>query len=164
MFLGQVFTFPQVAQPCAKLEFRLAETEPAKDLSEVTLSSDKKKLYLHKEPIITNKDIVEAHAHKRFYHDGLWVDEQLLKSLGGDTLKSKVRCNVTLEFTKQAAQRLENITNDNQLRVMAILMYGEIIFAPVIHGKLYDRASLDGEGMTYDEAERIAQKITNRCK
>src|ERR1700738_1974420 len=50
------------SQPGIKVEFRLAETLQANGLTEEAVSGSGHKVYLHKEIVVTNWDILEAHV------------------------------------------------------------------------------------------------------
>src|SRR5207302_6652814 len=56
------------------IEFRLAEREPTKGLQQVTVTGTDDRVYLHTEPIVTNRDIVEARALKSHYEDFFAVE------------------------------------------------------------------------------------------
>ena len=145
------FGFPQSRRPRLAVEFRLAETAIAKGLTKAVVVNSDQTVYLHKEAIITNKDIVEANA------------VQVLWQLGDpnpDTSPGSFKVNVV--FTKEAAARMSRVTARNQGKMVAIVLDGNVISAPVISGTIHDRAAISSAGMTKEEAERIAASLQSR--
>ena len=123
-----------------KLELRLAEPEPQEGLTEALIPGGNKKIYLHEEVIIANKDIVEARAVK---DDTLGVFQ------------------IEVTFTEEGARRVEKITEENLGKYMAILFDGRIISAPLVQSKISDKAVISGH-FTEEEAERIANGINSK--
>ena len=60
-------------KPAVKIEFRLAQTEPADGLEVFPVEGTKEKIYLHKEVLLTNKDIASARVTEAARHMGLDV-------------------------------------------------------------------------------------------
>jgi preprotein translocase subunit SecD len=122
------------------IEFRAAEREPTKGLKQVTVTDTGEKVYLRKEPIITNRDIVEARA---------------LKSLYGDSFA------VEITFTNEAANRMSNMSRYHKGKPLAILMNGRVISAPIVASAIHDKVEIYVK-FTRDEAERIAQRLNGK--
>src|SRR5262245_59698235 len=71
-------------KPKVKVEFRRAETEAAKGLTEVTVAGSDRKIYLHKSVEATNEDIAKA----KVAEDG------------------KKNIVIEIEFTKDGAKKI----------------------------------------------------------
>jgi hypothetical protein len=50
------------------------------------------------------------------------------------TLPKETRNDVTLRFSKSAAERPEKISEENNSKALAILVDGRLIFAPTMNG------------------------------
>lgn len=137
---GHGFPF-QSSKAKVLVEFRWAETTPAKGLTEVKVPGTNEKVYLHKRRVLSNKDIVEARS----------VDSVNL--LGGRSLY------VEVVFTKAAARRMTRATQHGNGKLLVILIDGRIVTALTIHGMIYDRASISSESMTKEQADTIAAAL-----
>jgi len=131
----------QASQPSVTIEFRLAEDTPGNGLIEITVPNTDQKVYLYKEVIATNKDILEARA----------VSDPFTN---GETYK------VEMVFTSEAAERMTKVTQEHYAKRLAILIDGKLIFALRITGTIHDKTVISGSRITKDEAERIV-KATN---
>ena len=145
LWVGQALVFSQDLPRLVRVEFRWAETFPGKGLTEATVLGTGEKIYLHKEVIITNKDIIEARAVN-------------------DPLKKDGIYQVKLVFTKQAAARMAKSTPVRGGQRLAILVDGKVVSAPFIHGSLYDRVAISGDTITKEDAERIARALNQRSR
>src|SRR5262245_59499656 len=101
-------------EPAVRLEFRRAETKPAKDLEETTIPKTGEKLYLHKAAEVKNEDIAEAS-----------IDEE-----------NKPDPLLKLKFTKQGQQKMEKLTKDHLDKPLAVLVDGKVVAAPIIRSTL----------------------------
>jgi hypothetical protein len=72
-------------QPRAEIEFRLAESEPAEGLTRATVEGKDEKVYLHREAIITNNDIIKACVVKDKY-EGTFSIEVFITKEGAEKL------------------------------------------------------------------------------
>src|SRR5581483_6601499 len=128
-------------QSKAAVEFRLADSSPGEGLTEAHADKDKKDIYLHKEVLITTRDIVDARLTPPT--NGAGVDVEVM-------------------FTKEAADRLSRATaqpvgpETNPPPRMAILIDGKVITAPVIRAQISDRVVITG----FDSKED-AQRVVN---
>ena len=121
-----------------KVEFRRAETEPAKDLTEAVVAGSKKKIYLHKTTEITNADIAQARAAKE--NDKLAIE---------------------LVFTKDGAKKVAEVSKAHTGKPLAILLNGKVLSAPIIRDPIGDRAMISGE-FTREDVDRIVMGITGK--
>lgn len=87
------------------------------------------KAYLHKEPILTNADILEARAVE-------------------DPHRKRGTFKVRLVFTKQGADRMEEATRANRGKLLAVLVDGNIVSAARIFETIHDQAALSGDWIT----------------
>jgi preprotein translocase subunit SecD len=138
--LSQSFALPKASAPQVKVEFRLAQDEAGPGLEAATVPPRGERVYLHKEPIITNGDIIEAHAR-----EGQFLGQH----------------EVDVVFTKKAAERMAAATESNVGRLMAILINGKIISAARIQARIYDKAVIS-IGTTKREAENLAEALNEK--
>jgi preprotein translocase subunit SecD len=123
-------------KPAVKIEFRLAEREPAEGLVEAMVAGTKDKIYLHKGPGVTNEDIAEA----RLDPDG--------------------SPKVLLTFTKTGKEKMTKFTEAHQGKPLAILVDGKVIAAPTVRSAIAGNAVISVR--TKEEAERIAKGLQIR--
>lgn len=130
----QGFAFLQAPQQQLKVEFHWAETTRGKGLTEAIKPEHGGKIYLHREIIIANKDILNAVAVK--HPDD--IDQY----------------QIELTFTQQAAERMKKESQLHIGKLMAILINGKVIAAPLVLTALYDKADITGT-ITREQAEKI---------
>jgi len=97
-------------------------------------------IYIHQGPVVTNADIAEAHIAP------------------GATPTTFA---IAVEFTPAGAARMQEATQHHIGKVMAILIDGEVVMAPVVRAPISTSAMITGD---YDrsEAERIVAGIIGR--
>ena len=118
------------------VQFRLGENEPGKDLEEMMVSGTDRKIYLHKESIISNADIETASVQ---------------------ITNTGVGIGVTL--TEAGGKKLAEITKDNVGKVMGIVVDSKLISAPVIHAPITGGKAIIKGNFDLEEAERIANSF-----
>jgi acetyl esterase/lipase len=128
------------AQARVNFELRRAEREPAKELVEAVVAGSDEKVYLYKDPLVSNGDIVEA----------IVVE-------GYDNRSYEVQ----ITFTGEAAQRMAKATQQLIGKPVAILLDGKVTSAPTLMSRLYERARISGH-FTREEAERIATGLNSK--
>jgi preprotein translocase subunit SecD len=94
------------------------------------------KVYVYAEPIVTDEDITDAYA----------------VTLNGITFE------VNVAFTKQAAERLGKFTEEHFGEMLAVIADGKLLSAPVIRGRISDKAVISGYG-TEKEALEIEKLL-----
>lgn len=124
------------------VQFRFAESAPGKGLTGAIVHGTNERVYLHKECIVSQKDIIEARV------------------VESDNLLGGTSRYVEVIFTKDAAERLAKATKVGIGRLLAIVVDGEVVSAPVVHGTIYERAAISSEKMSKEEAERIAAALS----
>jgi preprotein translocase subunit SecD len=137
-FAGVVGTIlaAQALRAAAKLEFRLAEKQPGKGLTETVVAGTKQKVYLHPEPMVTNKDIAQA---------------RLTTETGSEPA-------VFLKFTQTAGKKLAQATAGHLDRPLAVLLDGKVISAPRV------KAKISGEAVLFVGSKAEAQRIVDAIK
>jgi preprotein translocase subunit SecD len=123
--------------PQVKFEMRLAESEPDKGLTESGIEKTSNKVYLHKEVLITNQDIVKAEVVSGY---------------------NNATFDISIVFTGEAAERLAKATAEHIGRPIALLLNGEVISAPIVRSIISGTGVISGQ-FTRAEAERIAKGI-----
>ncbi len=123
-------------KPKVKIEFRRAETKNADGLTEAVVPGSTDKIYLHKKADATNEDIAEA----RFGIDASFNPA------------------VDILFTKEGAKKMEALSEKHLDKPLAILIDGKVISAPVVKGKVSDKAQITGK-FTRTEVENFVKAI-----
>ena len=127
------------AKPAVRVEFRRAESQPAKGLTEATVAGTTRKVYLHREPAVTNKDIANAQV----------------------TPGDRGRATVRLTFTEKGKEKLAELTGGHLNKPVAVLVDGKVIAAPVVRAKISGGEAALFVG-TRAEAERIVKCIKGK--
>ncbi len=122
-------------KPAVRLEFKRAETKPAKDLEVAIVPKTGKKIYLPKTAEVRNEDIAEAS-----------IDDQ-----------EKSVPLLKLKFTKQGRKKMEKLTKEHVDKPMAVLVDGKVLVAPIIPSTISENAVLSG--IPRDEMERIVKGL-----
>jgi preprotein translocase subunit SecD len=135
--LSQRFHAKPGDQSAVRVEFRLAEDEAAEGLIEATVSGTTQTIFLHKDPLLTNRDI----SHARVV-----VDEE-----NGPA--------VDVTFAEESREKVLHLTETNRGKLLAILVDGRVIMAPVIREPIGTEARIWGR-FSREEAERIARGLT----
>lgn len=120
-------------------EMRLAEDRPADGLIEAAF--DGRKFYLRAEAVVTNKDIVDAHAEPG---------------------RIQGQFEVVLVFTPEGAEKLSQVTVENVGRVMVLMVNGEIVSAPIIQSRISANNAVISGNFNQETAERLAKGIKNK--
>jgi preprotein translocase subunit SecD len=123
-----------------RFEIRLAETQPAKGLTEAIVEGTTRKVYLHKEAALTNKDVAMAQATTR----------------DGDSAVIDVR------LTEDGAKKLAKLTANHVGQPLAIMLDGKVLAAPVVRDPITGGKALITGNFTKEEAARIAGAINTR--
>jgi preprotein translocase subunit SecD len=118
-----------------RFEVRFAEEKPGPGLREAKVAGTNRSIYLHDEVIVTNGDIRAA----RVIHVG-------------DAY------NVGVEFNAAGAQKMCQATAKHVGRLVAILLDGQVIMAPVLRSPIDASAEVTGH-FTKAEAERVVNGI-----
>jgi len=123
-----------------KIEFRLAESSPSEGLQEVSIEGTSEKLYVRKEVIVSNKDVVAARP---------------IPSLVPNSF------DIEIEFSDEGAKKIAKATSENIGKRIAILIDGKAIVAPVVRSTISNKAVIAGSAPSFTryEAEDLARKI-----
>ena len=121
------------------VEFRLAELEPAPDLTETVFSGTGERFFLHKEAAISNADVASATVVKR-----------------GE------RPQIEVTFTAMGREKFAQLTRANLNKRVGILVDGQLLSAPTIRAPIEHGKALIIGDFTEQEARRIADGIIAR--
>ena len=105
-------------------EMRLAETQPAAGLVEAAVPDSSTKVYLHREAIVTNADVIEARV------------------ISGIT---SANFNVAVTFNSAGAAKMAKATTSHLNKPVAILINGRVVAAPIVRGPVSDQAVISGD-------------------
>jgi preprotein translocase subunit SecD len=131
----------QTANPAVTaFEMRLAETQPAAGLVEAEVPDSSTKVYLHREAIVTNADVVEARV------------------ISGIT---SVNFNVAVTFNSAGAAKMARATASHIDKPVAILINSRVIAAPIVRSQITDQAVISGD-FDNSQASAIAAGLTRR--
>jgi preprotein translocase subunit SecD len=131
------------ASPHIRFEFRLAQFQPAPGLIESSLESGgvSQKIYLHKEVLISNEDILDSRV------------------VNGP---SESIFEVEFSLTREGAERMSQATQEHKGRQIAVIVDGRVTAAPTVIDRITsDKVRVSGN-YTREEAERIAKGIRRR--
>lgn len=123
-----------------RFEVRLAEERPANGLQEVVMGDAGRTIYLHPEPIVTNSDIARAEVRP------------------GDGASPFA---VAITFNAGGAAKVLQATQSHIGRLLAILIDGKLVAAPVLRSPITTSAVINGN-FTEAEADRIVAGMIGR--
>ncbi len=139
--LSPVGAASQTPAPAATtLEVRLAETAPAQGLVEAAVQDSDEKVYLHREAVVTNADVVQATV------------------VPGIT---SANFNVAITFNSAGAAKMSRATAAHLNKPVAILINGRVVAAPIVRSQISDQAVISGD-FNRDQASAIAAGLTRR--
>ena len=152
LFCGMIFqwsssiTFAEDTKKL-KIEFRLAQDDPAEGLKEYVLKErggDKKgtKIYLYPKVELSNKDLKKASKRKEEF--GTWGIHLILNKAGGEKM---------LKFTRANTPKL-----DGTRKRLAILFDDKLIMAPFIHVAISTEMQISG-GFTEQKVDRVVNGL-----
>ena len=127
-----------IAQAQTTLQVRLAEAQPANDLTAITVAHSNDKVYLHPSSIITNADVTEAHVVPH-----------------GTTF------NVALSLSPEGSTKLARATEAHIGRPIAILVNGNVVAAPIVRSTITQGVVINGD-LSKQEAEMIVSALTGK--
>jgi preprotein translocase subunit SecD len=125
------------AQAAIRFEVRLAENRPAPGLHKAMVSGFDQLVYLHDEDIVTNSDIAAA---------------RVVQGNGPS------QYSVSVEFNATGAEKMRAATQDHLGKILAILLDGQVVMAPVLRSPIGASAMITGN-LTKTQAERIVKGI-----
>ena len=124
-------------QAAVRFEMRLAEAQPTAGLREARIAGSNQVVYLHQEIIVTNDDILQS------------------RLVQGD---GPLHFGVGVEFNAAGAEKMRQATASHIGGLVAILIDGDVVAAPVLRGPISASAVISGD-YTKTEAERIVSGI-----
>jgi len=140
-----------------RFEVRLAEDHASAGLREARIAGSDRVVYLHQEIIVTNEDItqsrvVQGNGPSRF---GVSVESN---ASGAQKMR---QFGVEVEFNVSGAQKMRQATANHVGRLIAILIDGDVVAAPVVRSPISTSGVISGD-FTQAEAERIVNGIRVR--
>jgi hypothetical protein len=138
-FLGSRVWSPFVSdvQGAVRFEVRLAEDKPAPGLREAKVSGSSGSVYLHDEVVVDNGDIAEARVVQG---------------------SSPSQYAIDVKFNAAGAEKMRAATGSDVGKLLAILLDGQVVMAPVLRSPIAASAVVTGN-FTKAQAERIANGI-----
>jgi hypothetical protein len=124
-------------QGAVRFEVRLAEDKPAPGLREAKVSGSNGSVYLHEEVVVDNGDIAEARV------------------VPG---RSPSQYAIDIKFNAAGAEKMRAATGNHVGKLLAILLDGQVVMAPVLRSPISASALVTGN-FTKAQAERIANGI-----
>ena len=124
------------ADGTAVLELRLAEDEPADQLTEATIGGSDDTVFLHPTVIASSDDIASAAVVSD--HDG--------------------QPTISVNFNEDGAEKIAKATSENRGKRIAIVVDQNVLSAPKIFATISNRAQITGN-FTIQEAVRIANSL-----
>lgn len=131
---------PESANQVTSLEVRLAEVQPAAGLIEASMPGSSEKIYLHREIVVTNADVVQA---------------RVVPGNGGSDF------SITVGFTREGAVKMAQATASHLNRPLAILINGQVVTAPTLRDPISDSAVIYGN-FTSSDAAAIAEGLNRK--
>ncbi|MCL5005167.1 MAG: hypothetical protein M1404_01430 [Acidobacteria bacterium] len=120
-----------------RFEVRLAESKPAPGLQKAKVAGSDRYVYLFNRVIVSNNDIAEV----RVVRDG-----------------GPSQHGISIKFNKAGAAKMRQTTQSHIGKLLAVLLDGQVVMAPVIRSPIGASAIITGR-FTKAEAERIAARI-----
>ena len=138
-FLGSRVWSPFVSdvQGAVRFEVRLAEDKPAPGLREAKVSGSNGSVYLHDEVVVDNGDIAEARVVQG---------------------SSPSQYAIDIKFNAAGAEKMRAATGSHVGKLLAILLDGQVVMAPVLRSPIGASALVTGH-FTKAQAERIANGV-----
>jgi preprotein translocase subunit SecD len=124
-------------QAAVRFEIRLAEDHPVPGVTPAYVTASGNTVYVYGDAVVTNDDI----------QSGTVVASDVPGSFG-----------VHVEFTPDGAQKMLQATGANIGHLMAILIDGEVVMAPIIRSPVATVGLISGT-YSYSEARRIVEGI-----
>ena len=140
-FLGCCFA--QEKKETVSVQFRLGETEPGPGLKEMSVPGSDRKVYLHDRVELSNEDI--ASASVRMNENG--------------PVKGPI---IEMTFTEVGGEMLRRVTRENIGKILAIVVDGKVLSAPVITSEIGGGKGVITGTFTMDEAKRIADGLCGK--
>jgi preprotein translocase subunit SecD len=139
---------PKDDPPPARFELRLAQETPGDGLVEATVVNTDKRVYLFKDALITNNDVIDARV----------VEEGGLFASGA---RASSYFDIHVMFTEEGAQKMARASETHIGKPIAILVDGKVVSAPIVRSVIRDRAAIAGS-FSKEEAESLASRIRSK--
>ena len=127
-------------QAAVRFEVRLAEAQPTLGLRPARIAGSDRVVYLHREIVVSNDDISQSRV------------------IQGN---EPSHFGVAVEFNALGAEKMRRATADHIGAILAILIDGDVVSAPILRARIGASAVISGD-FTRAEAERIANGMSIR--
>jgi preprotein translocase subunit SecD len=121
------------------LEFRIAEDEPAPDLTEIAFEPTGETFYLHNEVLVNQHDVESAAV-----------------------MMQQGQSAVELILTSEGAEKFKELTAQNVGKRCAMVLNGKFLSAPVIRDTILGGRAIINGIFTEAEAEDIAKGLNKK--
>jgi preprotein translocase subunit SecD len=124
--------------PRIKVEFRRALDEAAPGFTQRQIEGTSRSVYVHDtaDYTLTPDNIEEARAG---------TDDRMMPT-------------IEITFTKQGGEKMSRLTEDSIGKLLAILVDGRVVSAPVVRSKISGAAIIQGD-FTEDEVKQIVRSL-----
>ena len=139
---------PQDDPRPARFELHLAQETPDDGLIEAMVENTDKKVYLFKEVLITNKDLIEVRV---IGEGGFFAAEA----------RGPSYFEIHVVFTGEGARKMARASEMHIGKPIAILVDGKVLSAPIVRSVIGDRAAISGS-FTKEVAESLANRIMRK--
>ena len=133
-----------------KFELRSAERDPGKELIEALVPKSDQRIFLHKEVLIRNVDIVAAQA---------------VEDTSGFVQDTAGKLHhvymIQIVVTPEGSERLAKASENHIGKPFAILFNEKVMTAPDVTERFSDKVRITGK-FTREEAEKIADGIKRK--
>ena len=123
----------------ATLEFRIAEDEPAADLTEMVFGPTGETFYLHNEILVKQQDVESA-----------------------GVVNQQERPAIELILTPEGAKKFERLTAQNIGKRCGMILNGKLLSAPIIRDTISGGHAIISGIFTESEAEDIAKGLNKK--
>jgi preprotein translocase subunit SecD len=123
----------------ATLEFRIAEDEPAADLTEMVFGPTGETFYLHNEILVKQQDVESA-----------------------GVVNQQKRPAIELILTSEGAKKFERLTAQNIGKRCGMILNGKLLSAPIIRDTISGGHAIISGIFTESEAEDIAKGLNKK--
>ena len=116
-----------------QLQFRPASYSQAPGMTEMPVKGEERKVYVSDQILLSNEDVASARPTKTSYG----------------------YC-VAIQLTREGARKFAQVTEQNLMKPIAILVDGEVLSAPIVQERITGGTAMISGTFTIDEARRIA--------
>ena len=124
-----------------RIEFRIGESRPGAGLAEMRIPGRDTNVYVHKEVVLSDRDIAAA------------------KARAAEISPGALRPQIDIVFTEKGKEKFARVTAAALGKHLAILLDGKLVSAPVVREQITGGQAVIVGSFTMAEAKRIAREI-----